>query len=307
MGAVFEAIQTSLDRRVALKVLPGTFALEPKRIERFLREARATARIHHPSIVPVYEVGEAAGTHFYAMEFVDGPSLERAVPRGARRRGARPRLGDAQTRSASPRRCAEMARLADGLHAAHAIGLVHRDVKPSNILVDPGGRWVLVDFGLVHEEAADTLTRSGEMVGTLAYMAPEQVGRRPVDARCDVYALGATLYEVLTLRPPFTGASEHEVQNAILFKEPVPPRKIDPRLHRDLETIVLRALEKDPDRRYPSAKEMADDLRRFLRYEPIRARPLSLPARAARWLKRHARAAAAAAAIIVLAGALASP
>jgi len=304
MGAVFEAIQMSLDRRVALKVLPGAFGLEPKRIERFLREARATARIHHPSIVPVYEVGEAAGTHFYAMEFVDGPSLERAVAARREAAGGRARgsgTGDAERIASAVR---EMALLADGLHAAHAIGLVHRDVKPSNILVDPGGRWVLVDFGLVHEEAAGTLTRSGEMVGTLAYMSPEQVGRRPVDARCDVYALGATLYEVLTLRPPFTGASDHEIQNAILFKEPVPPRKLDPRLHRDLETIVLRAMEKDPDRRYSSAKEMADDLRRFIRYEPIRARPLSLPARAARWLRRHARAAAAAAAIIVLAGAL---
>ena len=307
MGAVFEAVQVSLGRRVALKVLPGTFAMDPKRVERFLREARSTSRIHHPGIVPIYEVGEAEGTHFYAMEYIDGPSLaallagmrEKAGGGGAKGSGT----WDPEWISSTARRTAE---LAEGLEKAHLQGLVHRDVKPSNILVDSSGRFVLVDFGLVREEEAETLTRSGEMVGTLSYMSPEAVGRRRVDARADVYGLGATLYEALTLALPFPGATEHEVQGAIMFKEPIPPRKLNPRIHRDLETIVLHALEKDPDRRYATAADLAGDLRRFLRYEPIRARPLSTVTRVVRRARRHAPALGAGAAIVLLAAALAA-
>ncbi|HAK93936.1 MAG TPA: serine/threonine protein kinase, partial [Planctomycetes bacterium] len=211
-------------------------------------------------------MGEAEGTHFYAMEYIDGPSLaallagmrEKAGGGGAKGSGT----WDPEWISSTARRTAE---LAEGLEKAHLQGLVHRDVKPSNILVDSSGRFVLVDFGLVREEEAETLTRSGEMVGTLSYMSPEAVGRRRVDARADVYGLGATLYEALTLALPFPGATEHEVQGAIMFKEPIPPRKLNPRIHRDLETIVLHALEKDPDRRYATAADLAGDLRRFLR------------------------------------------
>jgi serine/threonine protein kinase/tetratricopeptide (TPR) repeat protein len=302
MGTVFEAVQESLGRRVALKVLPGSFALDPKRLERFRREARATARIHHPSIVPVYEVGEAGGSHYYAMEFLDGPSLDKVLeearkrpPAGTRRKGST---------TSDPAHIAtaveQIAALAEGLHEAHRLGLVHRDVKPSNIIVDSSGRHVLVDFGLVREEEAQTLTRSGELLGTLSYMSPEQLSRRKVDARSDVYSLGATLYEVLTLKPPFGGESDHQVQNGILFEEPVPPRKVNPRVNRDLETVVLHALEKNPERRYPSAADLAADLRRLLRYEPVRARPTSVLGRLARRARRHVAALTAAAVILVL-------
>ncbi len=289
MGAVFEATQESLGRRVALKVLPGTFALDPKRLERFRREARATARIHHPNIVPVYEVGEAGGSHYYAMEYIDGPSLDHVIAEA--RAAAQATKSTKDTSTANPEYVAhavgQIAALADGVQQAHERGLIHRDVKPSNILVDSSGRYILVDFGLVKEAAADTLTRSGEMVGTLHYMSPEQVSRRPVDARSDVYSLGVTLYELLTLKAPFGGTSEHEIQNAILFKEPTPPRKLNVRLNRDIEAVLLHALEKDPDRRYPSAGAFAADCRRFLRYEPVHAQHPSVLTKLVRRTWKH--------------------
>jgi serine/threonine protein kinase/predicted Zn-dependent protease len=302
MGTVFEAVQESLGRRVALKVLPGSFALDPKRIERFRREARATARIHHPSIVPVYEVGQADGNHYYAMEFLDGRSLDSLLEDARRTASGGP--GRKGSSTSDPTHIAaaveQIAALAEGLHDAHQLGLIHRDVKPSNIIVDSSGRYVLVDFGLVREEEAQTLTRSGELVGTLSYMSPEQLSRRQVDARSDVYSLGATLYEVLTLKAPFMGESDHKVQNGILFEEPIPPRKVNPRVNRDLETVVLHALEKNPERRYPSAADLAADLRRFLRYEPVRARPTSVLGRLSRRARRHVAALTAAAVILLL-------
>ncbi len=302
MGTVFEAIQESLGRRVALKVLPGSFALDPKRVERFRREARATARIHHPNIVPVYEVGEDQGTHYYTMEYVDGTSLDELLERARADTAAKePRRGSSTSDPAYIAHAVEqIAAVADGLQEAHELGLIHRDVKPSNLLVDRDGRYVLVDFGLVHETDAQTLTRSGEMIGTLSYMPPEQVSRSPVDRRADIYSLGMTLYEILTLRVPFERRTEHETQRAILFEEPAPPRRFNPRLNRDLETILLRALEKNPERRYATAGAMASDLRRFLRYEPIEARPLSGLTRLARRIWRHRGKVAAAAAILVL-------
>jgi serine/threonine protein kinase/Flp pilus assembly protein TadD len=309
MGAVFEAFQESLGRRVALKVLPGSFALEPRRLERFRREARATARIHHPSIVPVYEVGESGGTHYYSMEFVDGASLEDLLARARKEAEAETKKAWRKSSSTSDptavaRTVERLASLAEGLEEAHRLGLIHRDVKPSNILVEgassvsglpsmplagDAGRCVLVDFGLVHDVEAQTLTRSGEMVGTLGYMSPEQVSKGDVDARADVYSLGATLYEVLTLRTPFDGKSDHEIHRAILFEEPPPPRRHNPRLHRDLETIVLKCMEKNPERRYASAGALAKDLRRFLRYEPIDARPRSALSRLGNRAWKHRR------------------
>jgi serine/threonine protein kinase/Flp pilus assembly protein TadD len=296
MGTVFEAVQESLGRRVALKVLPGTFALDPKRVERFRREARATAKIHHPNIVPVYEVGESDGTHYYAMEYVDGHGLDVMLARAREDPGDRPagRRNPGASSTADPAYIAaaveQIAAVAEGLHEAHRQGLIHRDVKPSNILVDRDGRYVLVDFGLVHETDGQTLTRSGEMLGTLNYMSPEQVSRGKVDARADVYGLGATLYEILTLRTPFERGTEHETQRAILFEEPAPPRRLNARLNRDLETILLHGLEKNPEKRYGSAKELAADLRRFLRYEPIEAKPQSAFSRITRrmWQRRKA-------------------
>jgi serine/threonine protein kinase/Tol biopolymer transport system component len=307
MGAVYEAVQESLGRRVALKVLPGSFALEAKRVERFRREARATARIHHPNIVPVYEVGEERGSHFYAMEYLAGPSLDRVIAEArASRETAEASRGSSRHRSltagdaAIAGRVERMAALAEGLAEAHRQGLIHRDVKPSNILVGPAGRWVLVDFGLVHDVEAETLTRSGEMVGTLRYMSPEQVSRGRVDARADVHALGATLYEALTLRVPFDGENDHEVQRAILFEEPVPPRRLNPRIGRDLETVILHALEKNPEKRYASAAELAADLRRYLRGEPILARARPPWQMALRRLSRHRGKALAAASLLLV-------
>ncbi|MBI4601929.1 MAG: serine/threonine-protein kinase [Planctomycetes bacterium] len=297
MGVVLEGFQESLGRRVALKVLPGSFALDPRRVERFHREARAAARLHHPNIVPVYEVGEAEGSHFYAMELIDGPSLEQSLAQ-AREESARRRPKRGSSTASDPGYIAQtvdqFAGLADGLEQAHRQGLVHRDVKPSNILVGSGGRLILIDFGLVHEEEARTLTRSGEMLGTLAYMSPEQVSRGRVEARSDIFSLAVTLYEALTLKNPFERENEHEIQKAILFEDPVPPRKLNWRMNRDLETILLRALEKHPDRRYASAAELAADLRRFLRHEPIQARPRSALSRWGRrfWRQRYPWAAA---------------
>jgi len=288
MGTVFEAVQESLGRRVALKLLPGTFALDPKRVERFHREARATARIHHPSIVPVYEVGEAENAHFYAMEYIDGDSLDVVVQRKreeiAQRKG---RIASSAGADYITSIVEGFAGLAEGVSRAHALGLIHRDIKPSNIIVDAGGRCVLVDFGLVREQEAASLTQSGEMVGTLLYMSPEQASRRRVDARTDIYSLGASLYEALTLSHPLQGTTEADLQNAILFEDPVPPRRLNHLIAKDLETIVLHALEKNPVKRYASAGEFAGDLRRYLAGEAILVRPQSSAVRMIRLLWRR--------------------
>jgi TolB-like protein/Flp pilus assembly protein TadD len=275
MGTVYKAVQGSLGRTVALKVLPESFAMDPVRVERFRREARATARIRHPNIVPVHEVGESEGRHYYAMEFIDGPSLE-AVLAQARDAAAPPggAKGSPASDAARAAQAAErMAELAEGLDEAHRLGLVHRDIKPSNILVDRSGRYVLVDFGLVHDVDAESLTGSGQLLGTLSYMPPEQISGGKVDARSDIHGLGVTLFELLTLRKPFEGQNAGEIQEAILHQEPPAPRKLNSRLGSDLETIVLHCLQKSPGRRYASAGELAADLRRFCRGEPILARP----------------------------------
>ena len=289
MGTVFEAYQESLGRKVALKVLPGNFALDPQRLERFRREARTTAGIHHPNIIPVYEVGEAVGTYFYSMEYIDGAGLDHLLSAA---REAEARRGDRTGSSTTDAgyitsAVTRMADLADGLGEAHKAGLIHRDVKPSNILVDKSGRYVLVDFGLVHEEAAPALTRSGEMVGTLNYMSPEQVSRSKVDARSDVFSLGVTLYEALTLQTPFKGKRDDEVQREILFGEPASPRKLNPKLSRDIETVILHAMEKEPHKRYGTATELAEDLRRALSGEDVQASPQSTISKVTRRAWRH--------------------
>lgn len=273
MGTVYEAFQESLGRRVALKVLPGTFSLEPRRIERFRREARATARVHHPNVVPVYEVGEAAGSHYYAMERIDGLSLAEAIDRARQPPSGTCGPSSAPASSVGPvlEVVSRFAALAEGLAEAHGLGLVHRDIKPSNILVDAGGRYVLIDFGLVHE-GDDGLTRSGELIGTPGYMSPEQVSRGKVDARSDIYSLGVTLYEALTLHRPLRGHSDQELLTRILHEEPLSPRAINPDIPRGLETVIFKALEKDSARRYASMEAFAADLRRLSRGEPPCAR-----------------------------------
>jgi tetratricopeptide (TPR) repeat protein len=334
MGVVYEARQVSLNRRVALQVLGPGLGLTPKAIDRFRREAEAAARLHHTNIVPVYATGECHGTHFYAMELVDGPSLDQVIrrlrggPGGDTR--TEPSAGAAvtgpyvpavatpppsETGSGPPahssadrfdRAAAMIADVADALHHAHQQGVTHRDVKPSNLLLSSDGRLSVTDFGLARMLEQPGMTVTGEFVGTPAYMSPEQVtaGRVPVDHRTDVYSLGATLYELLTLRPPFAADGRDRLLALVVQKEPAPPRSVDPKVPRDLETVCLKCLQKDPDQRYQTAKELADDLRRYLNRFAIRARRAGPLARAKKWVKRNpALAAVAAAALLALAAA----
>ena len=311
MGMVYEAFQDSLGRVVALKVLPANLALSPKAVERFRREARAAASLHNPHIVPVYDFGEHDGLYYYTMERIEGESLARGIRDRRRILSASHRESGRRDASATADPAyvvavaEQFAAVAEALHVAHEAGLLHRDLKPSNIMVGADGQYRLIDFGLVRERDAGTLTLTGELMGTLAYMAPEQVARQPVDRRTDIYSLGATLYEALTFDPPFRGSSDHELQSRILTEEPVSPTRKNLRLSRDLETIVLKTLEKNPRRRYATAHELAEDLQRFLRYEPIEARPAGAVTRTLRWTRRNPvkSALGCAAALFVLGGA----
>ncbi len=280
MGVVYEAEQLSLGRRVAVKVLlPGASPDGPA-LERFRREAKAVARLQHPHIVPVYAFGEAEGVWYFAMEWVRGRSLAEVIE--ARRTGAGEApdatRDDLATAPAGPdhfrRTALAFADVAEALASAHAQGVIHRDVKPANLVLDEGGALKLLDFGVARVGDARTTTRAGELLGTLAYMSPEHVrgGGEHVDGRTDVYLLGATLYEFVTLRPPFAPADLDRLLAQILRKDPVPPRRLEPALPRDLEAIVGRALEKSPDARYPDAAAMAADLRAFAAGHRVAAR-----------------------------------
>jgi tetratricopeptide (TPR) repeat protein len=271
MGVVYKARQVSLDRLVALKVvLAGEFAGVQER-SRFAAEALAVARLQHPNVVQVFEVGEHNGHPYLALEFVEGGSL------ADRLRSGRP-----------PLPAAELAeRLARAVQAAHEKGVVHRDLKPANVLLTADGTPKIADFGLAKRlDAPAAATRTGAIVGTPAYMAPEQAeGRKDVGPAADVWALGAILYECLTGRPPFQGPTPTDTILRVLSDEPPPPRRLEAAVPRDLETIALKCLRKEPAKRYASAGELADDLRRFLAGEPIRARRLSLPERL--WRRRR--------------------
>ncbi len=327
MGVVYEAEQVSLDRRVALKVLPLAATLDPKQLQRFRNEARAAAGLHHEHIVPVYAVGCEKGVHFYAMQFVEGRSLAEVIA------GLRPGRGGASDADAtkdhrpggdSPtppaaalstepgttrgrayhRRAAELvAQAADALEHAHSLGVVHRDVKPANLLLDTSGKLWVTDFGLARLGDGAGLTVSGDLLGTLRYMSPEQALAKHglVDHRTDIYALGATLYELLTLRPAVGGESKQEVLRRIAFEEPAPLRKLDRTIPAELETVALKCLSKEPAERYATAKELADDLRRWLDDRPIRATRPSLRLRLERWLRRHLSAVLAAGVVSALA------
>ena len=302
---MYEAEQLPLGRRVALKVLPSAASLDPRQRQRFQVEAQAAALLHHEHIVPVYGIGCDQGIHFFAMQFIDGRSLRevidslRGVPTLAE-------IGDAEHSNGTPtvkidpiqptaarptgsslinrQHCQLVAQLglqaALALEHAHEIGVIHRDIKPSNLLVDGREHLWVADFGLARLPHHDhDLTRTGDLVGTLRYMSPEQVrGERGiVDARTDIYALGVTLYELLTLRPAFAANDRHELLRLILDEEPARPRRLSGSIPRDLDTIITKAMEKEPSARYASARAMADDLTRFLADQPIRrgARVLS--------------------------------
>ena len=273
MGLVFEAWDPLLKRHVALKVLAGT---GPRDLERFVRESRAQARVEHPAVCRVYETGDVDGVPFIAMQLVRGGTL------GARAEGLPLR-----------RRVELLQQAVEGIHAAHRTGLIHRDVKPSNILVEEtdDGRLLpyVVDFGLARVPGEAGLTQAWEATGTPSYMAPEQAlgENERMGPRTDVYGIGATLYELVTGRPPASGASALEVMRRVVDEEPAPPRSIDPSLPKDLETIVLRCLEKEPERRYESARALAEDLGRFLDDEPILGRRAGLPTRVLRRARRH--------------------
>jgi serine/threonine protein kinase/ketosteroid isomerase-like protein len=313
MGKVYHARQISLEREVALKVLPVVGGLDPDSVTRFRREAEAAGRLSHPGIVPIYAIGEVDDTYYYAMELVHGPSLHEML-QSLRDRGPGSlrfslmeesemllRFPGIQETPVSPflsnsvyaASCAAMALdLCGALTAAHQGQVIHRDIKPSNILLHPVGRPVLVDFGLARDELAMSMTQTGEAVGTPAYMSPEQAaGSKMLDSRVDVYGLGATLYEMLTLRPPFTGQSAAEVMRSIIEDDPLPPRRLNPRVPRALETIVLTCLAKDVDRRYRTTADLANDLRAFLAGSEIRARRPSLAERISGNINRNRRSA----------------
>ncbi len=346
MGIVYDARQRSLNRRVALKVLPMSLGMTTRAVVRFRREAEAAAKLHHTNIVPIYATGEHDGTHFYAMELIDGPSLNLVI--GAMRVQApglestpAPHVGEAtrtHVSAADPvEPCAEsasalpdwvmpalsagsslgsgsgegsatfaqatnyvdtvarlIAEVADALDYAHSHGVVHRDIKPSNLLLAPEGRLSINDFGLARMLEQPGMTMTGEFVGSPLYMSPEQIaaGRAALDHRTDIYSLGATLYELLTLQPPFPGERRDQIIGQILHKEPVPLRRINKRIPVDLETICLKAMEKDPDRRYQTAGELAEDLRRFVNRFAISAKRAGVIGRTAKWVRRHPSVAA---------------
>jgi tRNA A-37 threonylcarbamoyl transferase component Bud32 len=272
MGVVYKARQTSLNRIVALKmILSGQFAA-PEEVQRFRSEAEAAANLDHPQIVPIYEVGEHEGQHYFSMKLIDGGSLTgHSLPM-------------------PQRQAAELlATVARAVHHAHQRGILHRDLKPGNILLDAQGRPHVTDFGLAKRVADDRgQTRTGSIVGTASYMPPEQArSEKTLTTAIDTYSLGAILYELLTGRPPFRAASQLDTILLVLEREPELPRQIRPQVDRDLETICLKCLEKEASKRYGSAEGLAEDLERWLRDEPIMARPVQGRERLRRWCRRN--------------------
>jgi hypothetical protein len=290
MGVVYQARQTKLKRLVALKMILAGAHAGPPELERFRLEAEVVARLQHPNIVQIHEVGEHDGKPYFSLEFIEGGHL-------ARKLAGTP---------LPPREAAQLvAVLAHAMHAAHERGIVHRDLKPVNVLLTRDGVPKITDFGLAKldphlgppgegGEEGSSRTQTGQIMGTPSYMAPEQAaGRiRDIDPRTDVYALGAILYETLTGRPPFRAASSLETLRQVLEEEPVPPRQLQPQVPRDLETICLKCLRKDPRQRYASAAALAEDLRRFLHDEPIQARPMGAWERGWKWARRRPAVAA---------------
>src|SRR6058998_1967599 len=290
-GVVFRARQKSLNRTVALKVISLGQWASKAHLKRFRREAEAAASLDHPGIVPIYEVGERDGSCYFSMKFVEGGQLDEVVRRAPM----------------SVRQAAELiAKVARTVHYAHQHGILHRDIKPGNILLDGKGEPHLTDFGLARlVETESTMTRTLDVLGTPSYMAPEQaVGNNAaVGSVTDVYGLGAVLYQLLTGQPPFAGGATYETIKLLLDTEPRQPRLLNPKIDRDLSTICLKCLEKDPKRRYASALALAEDLERWLKYEPIQARHTGIFTRGRKWVRRNPTSALLAASLIALAAA----
>jgi tetratricopeptide (TPR) repeat protein len=346
MGVVYEAVQRSLNRRVALKVLPFAAALDPKQLQRFKNESQAAAQLHHTNIVPVFGVGCERGVHYYAMQYIEGRTLAQVIhelrrcagndegrmtnhersPKDEDRMPKQPSGPGALKRDETPldlrhstidilsslgirhpsfyRTIAQLGvQAAEALEHAHQLGVVHRDIKPANLLVDVRGNLWITDFGLAHCQGQAGLTMSGDLVGTLRYMSPEQAlaKRVLIDHRTDIYSLGVTLYELLTLEPAFAGHDRQELLGRIAFEEPRPLRRLNKSISAELETIVLKTMEKNPAERYTTAQELADDLRRFLEDKPIRAKRPTLVQWARRWGRRHQAVVVASAVMLALA------
>lgn len=275
MGVVFKARQKGLDRLVAIKMILASHLASAHHVRRFQDEARAAARLHHPHIVRIHEVGQCHGQHFFAMEYVEGTNL-------ADRIAQRPMEFEAAVRIVQ--------QVARAVHHLHENGIVHRDLKPSNILLDNQGQPYVADFGLAKHLAADAqASATVGIAGTVCYMAPEQAAgaTENIGPAADVYSLGVILYELLTGRPPFREESFRDTLLQVLFSEPPPPRTIDPRIPRELDWICLRCLARAPEQRYRSAAALADDLDRFLRCEVLEARPPGVVQRLWSWIRRE--------------------
>ena len=336
MGIVYRAVETALNRAVALKVLPAMIgSASSAAVERFRREARAAADLHHTNIIPIYRYGESHDAYYYAMELVTGQPLNKLIERLSRHQGSLgspARLtalvrddgsevdivepsavsGSVGTTSAGKGKvyyqqvARWMADAADALSYAHGKGVVHRDVKPSNLILSTDGRIMLADFGLAKSAGEESITIVGSLIGTVRYLSPEQAmaKRIDVDHRTDIYSLGATLYELLCFQPAYPGDDEKKILAAIMMKEPLAPRKVLHGVPGELETICLKALEKSPDARYATARAMAEDLRRYLDDLPIVAKRPGLFQRGLKFIRRHkAPATIAVAAGILLIGA----
>ncbi|MBL8754185.1 MAG: serine/threonine protein kinase, partial [Planctomycetes bacterium] len=282
MGVVFEAVQESLGRKVALKVLPQAGLLTGNQLERFRREAQIAAQLHHSNIVPVFGSGESDGYHWYAMQFIVGASLDswRAEQAAAPPQGS----GAWRARARFVARVGEQA--ASALHYAHGLGTLHRDIKPANLLVEHHDQVWVTDFGLAKALEAEGLTQTGDLLGTLQYMAPEQFAGS-YDVRSEVYALGVTLYELLVLRPAFRGSTRSELMELIRTQRPEPLRRACPDVPEDLAVVVEKAIARDPADRYADAAALARDLQAFLDDRPIEARRLSAAAMLWRWCRRN--------------------
>jgi len=339
MGVVYEAVQSSLGRRVALKVLPFTATLQPKQLQRFLNEAQAAAHLHHPHIVPVFAVGCDRGVHYYAMQLIEGMSLAELLtklrhdagwneptsagthvlapsrvelpaddlqphsqshPQPHSQPGPAQATMDLFSSQLSTQRTSgrsdyfrSVARLgqqaAEALSYAHELGIVHRDIKPANLMLDARGKIWVTDFGLAQMRSGTELTHTGDILGTLRYMSPEQAqgDRTLLDQRTDIYALGATLYELTTLHPLFNSANRLTLLNHVLHEEPTLPRKLNRSVPVELETIILKAVSKSASERYATAQQMAEDLQRFLGDQPILAQRPTLVDHVRKWARRH--------------------